>query len=174
MFFKELILDGPLGKTKYYALHIEFKERGNSHVHFFIWILDAPKIEKEFVYLAFVGNSISASLPDLQNEPEMFMLVKTFQIHSHSRTCWKYKKNKCRFLYGRFFSDKTIISKPLDYSLSSEQKSDMMNWRRTVLGKVKGHINDKLYPVKVKDPSRAPPTIKEILLELSISSEEYC
>ena len=50
----------------------------------------------------------------------------------------------------------------------------MMNWRRTVLGKVKGHINDKLYPVKVKDPSRAPPTIKEILVELSISSEEYC
>ena len=104
----------------------------------------------------------------------MFTLVKTFQIHSHSRTCWKYKKNKCRFSYVRFFSDRTIISKPLDYSLSSEQKSDMMNWRRTVLGKVKEHINDKLYPVKVKDPSRAPPTIKETLLELSISSEEYC
>ena len=104
----------------------------------------------------------------------MFTLVKTFQIHSHSRTCWKYKKNKCRFSYGRFFSDRTIISKPLDYSLSSEQKSDMMNWRRTVLGKVKEHIKDKLYPVKVKDPSTAPPTIKEILLELNISSEEYC
>ena len=41
-----------------------------------------------------------------------------------------------------------------------------MNWRRTVLGKVKEYINDKLYPQKVNviDPStenyQAPPTIK--------------
>ena len=28
--FKELILDGPLGKTKYYAVHIEFQERESS------------------------------------------------------------------------------------------------------------------------------------------------
>ena len=128
VFFKELILDGPLGKTKYYALRIEFQERGSPHVHAFIWILDAPKIENEFAYLAFVENSISASLPDPQNEPEMFVLVKTFQIHSHSRTCWKYKKNKCRFSYGHFFSDRTMISRPLDDSLSSEQKSEEMNW----------------------------------------------
>ena len=45
------------------------------------------KIETKFAYLDFVENSISASLPDPQNEPEMFMLVKAFQIHSHSRTC---------------------------------------------------------------------------------------
>ena len=96
----------------------------------------------------------------------MFTLVKTFQIYSHSRTCWKYKKNKCRFSYGPFFSDRTIISKPLGDSLSSEQKSDIMNWPRTVLGKVKEYINDKLYPAKVNviDPSRenyqAPPAIK--------------
>ena len=105
----------------------------------------------------------------------MFTLVKTFQIYSHSRTCWKYKKNKCRFSYGPFFSDRTIISKPLGDSLSSEQKSDI----KTVLGKVKEYINDKLYPAKVNviDPNRenyqAPLTITEILLKLSISSEEY-
>ena len=87
VFLKELILDGPLGKTKYYALRIEFRERGSPHVHAFIWILDAPKIENKFAYLDFVENSISASLPDPQNEPEMFTLVKAFQIHSHSRTC---------------------------------------------------------------------------------------
>ena len=86
LFFKELILDGRLGKTKYYALRIEFQERGSLHVHAFVWILDAPKIENKFAYLDFVENSISASLPDPQNEPEMFMLVKAFQIHSHSRT----------------------------------------------------------------------------------------
>ena len=26
VFFKEIVLDGPLGKTKYYALRIEFQE----------------------------------------------------------------------------------------------------------------------------------------------------
>ena len=55
----------------------------------------------------------------------------------------------------------------------------MMNWQRTVLGKVKEYVNDKLYSAKfnVIDPSRenylVPPRIKEILLELSISIEEY-
>ena len=54
-----------------------------------------------------------------------------------------------------------------------------MIWRRTVLGKFKKYIYDKLYPAKVNvtDPSKenyqAPPTIKELPLELSISNEEY-
>ena len=30
VFLKKLILDGPLGKTKYYAVHIEFQERESS------------------------------------------------------------------------------------------------------------------------------------------------
>ena len=68
VFFKELILDGPLGKTKYYALCIEFQERRSPHVHAFIWILEVPKIENKFAYLAFVENSISPSLTDPQND----------------------------------------------------------------------------------------------------------
>ena len=40
----EIVFDGPLGKIKYYALRIEFQERGSPHVHAFVWILDAPRI----------------------------------------------------------------------------------------------------------------------------------
>ena len=36
VFFKDIILDGPLGKTKYYAIRMEFQERGIPHVHSFI------------------------------------------------------------------------------------------------------------------------------------------
>ena len=36
VFLKEIVLDGPLGKTKYSALRIEFQERGNPHVHVFV------------------------------------------------------------------------------------------------------------------------------------------
>ena len=36
VFFEEIILDGPLGKTKYYAIRIEFK-KGVAHmsIHFY-------------------------------------------------------------------------------------------------------------------------------------------
>ena len=53
VFFKEILLDGPLGKTKYYVLRVEFQERGSPHVHAFIWILNTPKIGNETEYLAF-------------------------------------------------------------------------------------------------------------------------
>ena len=102
IFFKEPLLDRPLGKTKYYALHIELQERRRPHVHAFIWTLDAPKFENETVYLDFVENSISSSLSDSQKQPDLFKLVKTFHIYSHSRTCFQHKKNKCRFSYGCF------------------------------------------------------------------------
>ena len=45
VFFKEIIIDGPLGKTKYYAMRIEFQERGSPHVHSFVWILNAANIQ---------------------------------------------------------------------------------------------------------------------------------
>ena len=47
------------------------------------------------------------------------------------------------------------------------------------MGKVKNYIDEKLYPAKVNilDPKKEnfipPPTIDEILSELSISSEDY-
>ena len=54
VFFKEIILDGPYGKTKYYAIRIEFQERGSPHVHYFIWIFNAPSIQNEADYIDFI------------------------------------------------------------------------------------------------------------------------
>ena len=45
--FKEIVPDGSLGKTKYYALCIEFQEGGSPHVHVFVWILAAPGFSGE-------------------------------------------------------------------------------------------------------------------------------
>ena len=42
MFFKEIILDGPLGKTKYYVIRVEFQVRGSPHIHSFLWIVNVP------------------------------------------------------------------------------------------------------------------------------------
>ena len=123
VFFKEIIIDGPLGKTNYYAIGIEFQERGSPHVHSFIWILNPPNIQDEAAYISFIEKT-NAQLPDPQNDSEHFELVKTYEVHSHSKTCWKYNKNECRFSYGRFFTEKTIIAKPVDSEISKDKTRD--------------------------------------------------
>ena len=123
VFFKDIIFDGPLGKTKYYAICIEFQERGSPHVHSFIWILNPPNIQDEAAYISFIEKT-NAQLPDPQNDSEHFELVKTYEVHSHSKTCWKYNKNECRFSYGRFFTEKTIIAKPVDSEISKDKTRD--------------------------------------------------
>ena len=68
VFFKEIILDGPLGKTKY-AICIEFQKRGSPHVHSFIWLFNAPNIENEAAYIESIEKTINAQLPDHLNDP---------------------------------------------------------------------------------------------------------
>ena len=89
------------------------------------------------------------------------------------------KKNKCRFSHGRFFSDRTIISKPLDPSLDPEGKNEILGSRKNFLEKVKKYIDEELDPAKVNviDPEteyyKSPLTIDEILLKLDIPNEDY-
>ena len=96
-------------KTKYYAVRTEFQKRGSLHVHSFIMILNAPNILNEAAYFKFTEQTINAQLPDPLHEPELFELVKTYQVHSHSRICWKYNKNECRSSIGEFFTENRIL-----------------------------------------------------------------
>ena len=64
IFFKEIILDSPMGKTKYYAICIEFQERGSPHVHSFIWIFNALNIQDETADIEIIEKAINAQLPD--------------------------------------------------------------------------------------------------------------
>ena len=75
--------------------------------------MNAPNIENEAAYIEFIEKTINAQLPNYLNDPELSELVKTYQVQAHPRTCWKYNKNECRFSYGRYFTEKTIIAKPL-------------------------------------------------------------
>ena len=78
MFFKIIVLDGPLRKTQYYAIRLEFHVRGSLHVHSFIWILNAPKLTKVKIndYRKWVDSVIRSDLPDPNNKPALFELVK--------------------------------------------------------------------------------------------------
>ena len=175
VFFKEIILDGPLGKTKYHAISIEFQERGSPHVHAFIWIFSAPNIQNETAYIEFIEKTINAQLPDHLKELKLCELFKTYQAHVHSRTCWKYNKNECRFSYGRYFTEKGIIAKQLDSQFSNDEKEKVLTWRNALLKKVKGYIDINLNPAKVDviDPTKVsftqPLSVQEIPDELEIS-----
>ena len=55
---------------------------------------------------------IKADLPNSNNEPELYDLVKNYQIHHHSKTCHKYKNQKCRVSFRTFFIDQAIVAEP--------------------------------------------------------------
>ena len=91
VFFKEIIIDVPLGKTKYYAIRVEFQARGSPHVHCFLWAIDAPLLNSDNMeeYVAFVDQIVHVYLPDRNENPELHELVKLYQLHRHSKTCRK-------------------------------------------------------------------------------------
>ena len=47
VFFEEILIDGPLVKTKYYAIRAEFKIRGSHHIHSFLWKINVPTLTKD-------------------------------------------------------------------------------------------------------------------------------
>ena len=105
-FCKEIVLNGPLGKVKYYIIRVEFQYRGSPHVHCLIWVENMPVLTEDSIddYVEFVDSIISANIPE--EECELKQLVKKYQIHHHSKTCKKYHARECRFNFGQFFSKK--------------------------------------------------------------------
>ena len=82
--FKEIVVNGPLGKVTYYAIRVEFQVRGSPHIHSFLWILNAPVLNKETIdeYISFVDNVSKCYVPNIDDYPQLFELVTTYKIHS--------------------------------------------------------------------------------------------
>ena len=61
-FFKEIIVDDPLGKITYYAIRVEFQVRGSLRIHSLSWILNAPILTKDntYEYVTFVDTIVRA------------------------------------------------------------------------------------------------------------------
>ena len=114
VFFKEIVLDGrvgPLRKVKYYDIRVEFQFSGSPHVHSFVWIVNAPILTKDTKdqYKLFIDQIVKVYLPDPSETPELHNLVKTYEKHTHSRTCRKYKNVACRFGFGQFLLIKPFL-----------------------------------------------------------------
>ena len=107
-----------IGKIVYYALRIEFQMRSSPHLHSLIWTLDCPelKIGSEEAYIRYNWDHVKGNLPNGENDCEFHDLVKMY----HSRSCKKYKNIPCRFNFGQFFTNETVVSKPLADDMPDE------------------------------------------------------
>ena len=106
VFFKEIVVDGSFGKSKYYAIRVEFQVYGLPHLRWFLWVANVPVLtsKSKEEYVTFVDQIVHAFLPD-RDDPEIHDLVKLYLFHKHSRTCkGKYKNEPCKFKFGNFFS----------------------------------------------------------------------
>ena len=150
MFFKVIVLDGPLGKVKYHAIRIEFQVRGSPHVHSLLWIIDAPVLSPDTLdeYVQFIDGIIKTCVPDVNKDPTLYDLVTTYQVHMHSKSCRKYKNQMCRYNFGKFFTDRTIVSVPLPSDTCDQERKEILENRHRVLSKVKQYIDDNLNPKK--------------------------
>ena len=86
-------------------IRIEFHVRVSLHINSFLWIVDVAVLLKETIKLdkRLADGLISAKLPDHNQYPELYKLIKTCQLHKHSKTCkkcGKFKNAACRFRFG--------------------------------------------------------------------------
>ena len=175
-FFTEVLLSKsqPIGKIVYYALRIEFQMRGSPHLHALIWTEDCPKLTSETkeAYIEFIDKHVQAYLPYKDENPELYDLVNFYQKHTHSKTCRKYKNIKCRFNFGQFFTNRTIVAEPLPDDLGDEVKQPILKKQKEILTSVKEKINTVLNPSKSEDYD---PNLTEtdIFSSLGITEEEY-
>ena len=97
-------------------------------------------------------------LPEPEYEPDISELVKTYQIHSHSKTCCKYNKNECHFSYGYFFNYKTV-TKPVEAGTDTDKKNEILMWRKTLPENIKSCIDNHLNLAKknIIDPRNTVP-----------------
>ena len=97
--------------------------------------------------------------------------MKKYQTHSHSKTCRKYRNIACRFNFGQFFTDRTIVAEPLPQDMDEEIKTNILTRRKEILSLMKQKIDEVLNPSIADYNSLLTP--EEIFQEIAITNEEY-
>lgn len=108
----------------------------------FRWVLNAPTIRKKAInkYVDILDSVLCGNLLSEQEESYLYQVVKTVQIHGHSKTCRKNKNTK------NHNTDKTIIAIPLQNILRQVEKCKIVNKRTNILGKLSKYIDSYIDP----------------------------
>ena len=77
--------------------------KGELPCSFINLIFIAPNLPDETTYTEFIENALNEQFPEPENKPDLFELVKTYQIYSYSRMCWKYNKKLISFFIWELF-----------------------------------------------------------------------
>ena len=102
---------------------------------------NAPNIEDEAAYIEFTEKGVNkCTIANHMNDPELFELVKTCQVDAHSKGSWKSNLSEYCFSNGQYFTEKTVIAKPLDSKFCIHKKQNAL------LRQVKSYIDNNLKP----------------------------
>ena len=106
----------PIGKIKNHFVRTEYQTRLMPHFHCFFWIEDAPIIgrDSEDTILNFVGKYVSCKLPNPNEDPIMYGLVKKYQLHHCNSYCLRKPKKgrgkaRCKFGFPRSACIKPVL-----------------------------------------------------------------
>ena len=119
------------------------------------------------------GQEIYSVAPGENKHPVSLMKDKTCkELAGFKPGRRKYKNIKCRFNFGQFFTNRTIIAEPLPDDLGDELKQPILKKQKEILTSVKEKINTVLNPSKSEDYD---PNLTEtdIFSSLGITEEEY-
>lgn len=104
---KDVLLDAnnSIAKIKYCSRKTAFQHRGSP---------PSPHCLIKFAASLWFFDFFKTFIPFPKTNSMLCNLVKSHLINSHSKTCRKFKKSKCRFKFLRFFCDRTMVSVPLN------------------------------------------------------------
>ena len=107
----------PLGKVISYFIRHEYQGRGVVHFHTFLWIKDAPVINKsaDDEVVKFISKYITCRRPNANDEPTLQGLVDKYQTHKCRAYCKRVLKSGgkwrtvCRFGFPRPKTSKFLL-----------------------------------------------------------------
>lgn len=92
------------GRVIDYTFRVEFQDRGSPHLHSLIWVENAPDFATP-EGIAFIDANVSCKL----DGGELTDIVRRYQTHKHTATCFK-KEKSCRFGFPREPVAKTSLA----------------------------------------------------------------
>ena len=138
--FMKFILNGdgkPIGEILDYFWRVEFQQRGSPHIHSLWWVKDAPNlrtVEGKRATPEFIDKYITCRVPVIGEDDELRSLVMRVQRHTHTQTCQKQGRFRCRFDFPKRTSATTHLKRNRDignkarfYVLKREQGDEYIN-----------------------------------------------